>query len=89
MSRKLLAFLLSELTVVRIQCKSCNKIIELKPEELAQQFSSGYCPLCEKPMTVERLDKNPFCQLANAVESFKRHAKFVDVEFVLEDKESV
>ncbi len=72
MSRKLLAFFLKELNVVRFKCMNCNGVIEIAPDKVAEQFSSGSCPLCRKLITVRRGDESPFAQLCKAISSLRR-----------------
>jgi hypothetical protein len=86
MSRKLLVFLLNQLNIVRVKCLSCKKVIEMPPEELAMQFSTGNCPLCNRPLTMLRGSDNPFLKLAKAIEDFKQHASTVEIELIIDDK---
>lgn len=84
MSRKLLAFLLSELSTVRVLCKKCGGVIEFPCEKLAFYFQSPKCPLCRHDFGPSD-DDNPFAAIAKAVATFKLIHGQVDVEFVLPD----
>jgi DNA-directed RNA polymerase subunit RPC12/RpoP len=86
MSRRLLAILLNELNIVRVKCRKCGKIVELKSSDLIEQFKEMKCPLCNHQYMSVTDSENPFRKLAKAIESFKAHAGNVEVEFVLEDK---
>jgi hypothetical protein len=89
-SRKLLAFLLSELNTVRIICKraECGAITEIPISSMAKMFSGNWCPACQhqfveefpgKPVPPRRL-----VELANAIAAVK-DVQAIDLEFVLPD----
>ena len=47
MSRRLFAFLLSELNLIRVKCLKCGNVVEIKADELGTHFGiSALCPLC-------------------------------------------
>ncbi len=85
MSRKLHAFLISELDLIRVRCQACKKVIELGAEDLANVFQAGACPLCAQPLTPLSGFHSPFVKLAQAIKEFKGQ-KGVEIEFILEDK---
>jgi hypothetical protein len=86
-SRKLFAFLLSELNVVRIKCKKCGRTAEMTCEQIGSSFNdTAPCPFCGTKLANMLPENNPFGLLANAIRSFKEHANVVEVEFVLPDE---
>jgi hypothetical protein len=90
MGRKLLAFLLSELAIVRIICKMCNGVTELPIAELPKRFSGGECrcPICQKPIMVQlspTTSANPLAALAMIATKVKESHAQCDVEFILPD----
>lgn len=82
MSRKLFAFLLSELKTVRIICKNCNVITELPIADLADKFKAPKCPSCKNSIASE--NENPFVLLARSLAWFAGENR-VDVEFIIPD----
>jgi hypothetical protein len=88
MSRKLLAFLLSELETVRIVCKACSAVTEMATEKASGKFETPQCPLCRELFFRPRPGTgtyNPLFNLLVAIEEVKRFTT-VDVEFVLPDQ---
>lgn len=99
MSRKLLAFLLSELAVVRIICKACGVVTEMSIEQMGTRLAGNYpsCPCCQKEFVglsvsaraAAQQAQNPLTQLAQAIQELQAHSKAnaraVDIEFVLPD----
>jgi hypothetical protein len=92
-SRKLLAFLLSELTTVRVICKvqGCRSIVEVPLDRLWEIFQTqNRCRFCGQELVdnsfgLTKLEgKNHFQLLAFALEKFKDNSK-VDIEFVIPD----
>jgi hypothetical protein len=90
MSRKLFAFLLSELKIVRIICKrnECNGIIELPTSEL-RRASSAKCPKCGDDFISNGFDPNVLGDLDKAIEAAtcEKSARKFQIEFVIEDKD--
>ena len=98
MSRKLLAFLLSELRTIRIVCKGqikgkpCGTVLEVPLSNLADFFArtDATCRHCNTswlhfPSPGDA--QEPFRLLAQAINNFANMKERVDVEFVLPDKE--
>jgi hypothetical protein len=89
MSRKLFAFLLSELKTIRVKCldrKCAGKVIEVSVDQLADQYPTLVCPLCHQPFTITPPKDNPFVKFGEAVAELQRFGgKTVDIEFVLPD----
>jgi hypothetical protein len=85
MSRKLLAFLMSELKTVRIICQQdgCGVIAEIPIEELDSKMSGPNCLFCKRPFTA--VPDNPFVLLAKAARKFKLCSNEVQIEFVIPD----
>lgn len=86
MSRRLLTFLLSELSVVRVICKNpaCGGVVELPLANLAAKLHVPTCKLCGLEFLPAAI-ANPFVALGKAVQDLQRHADRCDVEFVLPD----
>ena len=85
MSRKLFAFLLSELNLVRIKCKKCKKTAELTTEQLSSQFQEPSCPFCHAVIAKGDPTNSPYAKLASAIQSLKNVDDLVEVEFILPD----
>src|ERR1700722_13531213 len=87
MSRKLLAFFLKELELVRIICRSdvCGITLEVPISQLGTILKANSCPVCHAPFCDPRADKqaNWLARLAEVVAGLKASAKLVDVEFIL------
>jgi hypothetical protein len=98
MSRELLAFLLSELQIVRMVCQGkrnngpCGHVIELPLEQLGTFFNqvSG-CPFCKTPFGVfsggPSTMEDPFGPLAKAIADLRSIGGRIQLEFVLSKKE--
>lgn len=91
MSRKLLAFLLSELSTVRIKCVKCKGIVEVETVDQVVVMFSGpddpKCPLCKQLLIGPGCgSNNPMRNLAVAVAELKKRSDTVEIEFVLADK---
>ena len=86
MSRKLFAFLLSELGTLRVVCKQCSGVAEMTIDRACAKFETqSNCPLCNQPLFgMSRGADNPLHRLATAIRSMQEH-KTVDVEFVTPD----
>ncbi len=88
MSRRLLAFLLSELKTVRVICprKECGAVTEVTVEQLGLRFDrEPACPVCKHGFPVAGLAAgSPFSRLADAVRDLSVGGAAA-VEFVLPD----
>jgi hypothetical protein len=95
MSRKLLAFLLSELNTVRIICKSpgCGAVIEVSFEQMRVFFQNPRCAICSQPFVLPNPSghqatanqPNEFIALGEAVARLKSNLSRADIEFILPD----
>jgi hypothetical protein len=71
MSRKLLAFLLSELRTVRVICKNpaCGAVVELPIERLGVKMHDARCRVCDTALIhLRKPDDNPLVAFALAGE---------------------
>jgi hypothetical protein len=89
MSRRLFAFLLSELKTLRLVCKNpaCGNVAELTPERLASgQYAS--CPFCTYSFITKKDDRDtyPLVALAHAILAVRDLKKNVEVEFIAPDQ---
>jgi hypothetical protein len=92
MSRKLFAFLLSELSTVRLICKrpTCGGVAEMPIDQLEKRFEGQYAPAC--PVcggTYQGIDGSrptAFHLLAVAVKRLQQCKDAVEIEFVLPDE---
>lgn len=84
MSRHLLAFLLSELSIVRLICHgpNCGAIVEIPIERLRHQVHRE-CPVCKQSFDPTKSGDSALQQLAVAIERLQQLSKVVDLEFVL------
>lgn len=97
MSRRLLAFLLAELKIVRVVCPrpSCGAVTEVTVEHLGTRFADShpFCPVCRQEFAGlgpgAAGPKNPLVRLSEAILEIQgegRQAKpGVQIEFVLPD----
>jgi hypothetical protein len=87
MSRKLFAFLLSELKTVRIICNDCRTASEIPIDRLAKNAPSD-CPGCSKNLMGALINSGSSTpkQLAAIIESLAK-AKEFEIEFVVPDRE--
>ena len=88
MSKKLLAFLVSELAVVRLICKrpGCGVVVEMPVAALAgSPDPPAACPACRRDYGPFGNPGNALARLAQAVKDIQHHAANSDVEFVLPD----
>jgi hypothetical protein len=85
MSRRLLAFLLSELKTVRIICKNptCQGAVEIPVEHLGSRMAEPSCRICGHPFQPFAQGTNGFSILARAIQLLQQHADQGDVEFIL------
>lgn len=85
MSEHLFRFLMHELKMVRVRCKSpgCGAVVEVPIEKLGENFSTGNCPICRNRMTPAREDANGFVQLARVFKWFESVSAEVEVEFTV------
>lgn len=91
MSRKLLAFLLSELEIVRLICQrpGCKGVTEITIEKMGERFdvqAVPECPLCGGKFTgIPGGYDNYLVRLSKAIKGLRNSAESVQVEFVLPD----
>ena len=89
MSRKFLAFLLNELTTLRLRCKKCRSqaTVEVPIDRfnrLDRTHEEGRCQLCGEPFFQNEPDRaNYLKMLADALDGMKRVKELVEVEFVV------
>lgn len=91
MSRRLFAFLLSELATVRVICKNptCGGVVELPVSRLSAQHGNTICHICGANFQTHLSNEpNPFTALAVAFQQIKQHADKMDVEFVVPEPPS-
>ena len=72
MSRKLFAFVLAELSLVRLKCGRCGKVAEMTIEELGPQMERPLCPFCQKQFTMLGGEAGPLVALATAIQQLKQ-----------------
>jgi hypothetical protein len=97
MSRKLLAFLLSELQNVRVVCqgkkdgKPCGAVIEVPLASLQGVYAAtgGMCHICRTPFgyfSGVGTGQDPFTPLATAILNLRQIKSNVEIEFILPDE---
>lgn len=88
MSRRLFAFLLSELKTIRIICSGCKGVSEVEIDQVRQYFSNPDCRYCRKPLGFAS-HNNVLTQMANAIADIQTLQKGTEgtakIEFVLPD----
>lgn len=88
MSRRLFAFLVSELKTLRLLCQNpaCGNVVELTPERLASG-PCDTCPFCTYSFFTQKngRDVKPLAMLAQAILAVRDLKANVEVEFVLPD----
>lgn len=91
MSRKLLAFLLSELETVRLICQrpTCKGVTEFTIDKMGERFESQRspeCPICGAIFTgIPGGYENYLVRLSKAISAMRNVADAVQIEFVLPD----
>lgn len=86
MSRKLFAFLLSELKTVRIICQKCGGTAEMTVEQVSQR-SALNCPACRSELADFNGGQHPLFSLTKAIDHLQKGVKPpFQVEFVLPDE---
>jgi predicted Zn finger-like uncharacterized protein len=87
-SRKLFAFLLSELKLVRVKCPKCAAVAEVTIEQAGRHFEDTRCPVCKEAwygLAAPQGD-NYLTRLAKAIQSLQAVGNAPEVEFVLPDE---
>lgn len=85
MSRKLFAFFLSELSMVRVVCKQCGGIVEVAANKLPGCFKNPHCHFCPTDFASGG-HENIFEDLSKLIGTVKVLSKsMVDIEFILPD----
>jgi hypothetical protein len=88
MSRKLFAFLLSELNKVCVICRACGVKVELPIAELGAKYQGMGCPFCGAAlMPKNSTNVNAFVNLSHAIGQFQEFANSVQIEFILPDND--
>ena len=87
MSRKLFAFLLSELQTVRVICArgKCGGVVELPVSNL-YSVGSARCPKCGEHFDTTGQEPNRFSKLKQAIEDALSEPDRFSIEFVIPDK---
>ena len=90
MSKKLLTFLLSELTTVRVICRhaGCGAITEV-PIDALQTMLGNECPVCRTRFLAQappHVQQATFADLAKAINGIAANKDRVEIEFVLPDE---
>ena len=93
MSRKLFAFLLSELKTVRVICqrKECGAVTEVTLDRMQARFAQAACPVCNHDLLPPFSGAdNPLTRLAKAVRELQDAAvtEKVQIEFVVPDADA-
>lgn len=83
-SRKLLAFLVSDVKAVRILCKKCKCGVEANTVALGR-IDPNVCAFCKERFFGEPFESNPFSQLSRLIEFFQKRTMDCDVELVIAD----
>jgi hypothetical protein len=85
-SRKLLAFLLSELRTVRVICPECKAVTEIPADQLPVRFADPHCPVCRRPWHgLAGRDGSRLAALGRAIHDIQQSASGDMVEFVIPD----
>lgn len=88
MSRKLFAFLLSELNTVRVKCPHCQAVAELTVEQLGFRLDMLQCPVCRADWRgfAGSDEQNLLNKLGKAIHALQSASGAAQVEFVLPDE---
>jgi hypothetical protein len=94
MSERMFRFLLSELKIIRLVCKSpgCNKVTEVRLEDLAppgmlRKFIK--CPFCEADYDPLSNGESAIHKFAAAAKLLQSMSKIVEIEFSIPDLDKV
>ncbi len=88
MSRKLFAFLLAELTMLRFICKKCGVVCEVPLDHVAHMFSTPSCKNCGARFSPAQMNRsNALVDLAEAIKLVQNEvvSKNLDIELVVPD----
>lgn len=92
MSRRLMAFLLQELNMVRLICKSpaCGAVTEMTVEQMSSRMAIPKCPVCASEFLGEgNVGPNThLAVLAKTIRSLQHFDKSVGIEFIIPDNEN-
>lgn len=82
MSKHLLSFLLSELTIVRVVCQKCKSVVELPIGNLGTRFGDATCRICKREFTSPEKVK-ALLALDLAIAAIQEFKDNVELEFVI------
>lgn len=88
MSRKLFAFLLSELQVMRLVCQreDCGGVMEFRIDRADDRLKRPSCPLCKTTLVQEDVGyTNALGRLVDEIRKLAVLTPTVQIEFVLPD----
>lgn len=90
MSRRLLAFLLSEIKTVRVACPRCAAVTELTVEQMGYRLDDLRCPVCRAEWTefIGGELENNLKRLGKAIADFQKVPGAKHIEFILPDPSS-
>jgi hypothetical protein len=86
MSKKLLAFLLSELKIVRIVCQNqaCQTVVEMPLDVFEKGIADPLrCKFCNQEFNPTHAGTPPLAAFAAAIQALRGLKNVVDLEFVL------
>ena len=88
MSEHLLRILLTELSTVRLVCKSkdCGAVTEVSLDQLAFRFGDVRCPVCHADFGEADASGNPLKNFALAVRALQSRSKLLEAEFIVREK---
>jgi len=84
MSETVFKFLLSELDIIRVRHKVCNRVVEVKRTDLGATFAERKCPCCQTVL-FGPAEENLFESLGALLTKFGGR-DMIDIEFVLPAK---
>jgi len=91
LSEKLFKFLLSELSIIRVECQKCKGVAEVALSGLTKAIKEEanqncLCPFCGHDFYRVDLKCGPLHELVHAINTLAGYTGQVQIQFVLKDQ---
>lgn len=86
MSEKVLKMLLGEIRTIRVICQTCETVVEMPVEKLADRFSESACRFCKSEFKAPG-KADPFKELTHAFKAFEILSDSVQIELIVPEPE--
>lgn len=89
MGETLYRFLLGEVRILRVRCKTCSTVIEVELAKVELTFSTDCCPVCHRPFQPARADAAELKHLAESLQRLNALSSTVEVELTFPEPDAV